>query len=183
MKKPTSLEEELTASTVEEVINPSGTGKHRKHHRGMMLIAFYKLAAAALFVAVGVGALQLLHRDLSDMLWDLADNLRMNPDGRLLSLLLEKAELLNDTLLRRIGFGLFFYAALYVAEGLGLLYEKVWAEYLTLIATASFLPWEVYEVFHRVSWLKVTLLVVNLLVVYYLLLFVVRARAVEIEST
>ena len=156
--------------------NRSGVGKHRTHHGGLLMIAIYKLTAAVLLIAVGVGALQLLHRDLSDILWDLADNLRVNPDGRLLTLLLEKVSLLNDALLERIGIGLFLYATLYVAEGLGLLYEKAWAEYLTLITTASFLPWEVYEVIRHITWLRGGLLGVNLLVVFYLLRFVLRER-------
>jgi uncharacterized membrane protein (DUF2068 family) len=44
-----------------------------------------------------------------------------------------------------------------------------WAEYLTLIVTASFLPLEIYELSVHVSVLKIVAFVVNIAVVVYLL--------------
>ena len=54
--------------------------------------------------------------------------------------------------------------------------EKVWAEYLTVGVTASFLPWEMYEIVRRLDWLRVGLLVVNLVVLAYLLWWLRRNR-------
>jgi uncharacterized membrane protein (DUF2068 family) len=56
-----------------------------------------------------------------------------------------------------------------VTEGVGLVLEKVWAEYLTVAVTVSFLPWELYEICRRPDWLRVCLLLVNLLVLAYLI--------------
>ena len=46
---------------------------------------------------------------------------------------------------------------------------KRWAEYLTFIVTAPLLPFEVYELTHKVSPLKVIALIINIAVVVYLL--------------
>jgi uncharacterized membrane protein (DUF2068 family) len=54
-------------------------------------------------------------------------------------------------------------------EGIGLYLEKIWAEYLTLAVTASFLPWEIFEIVRRVTAIRVSLLAANLLVFFYLL--------------
>ena len=54
-------------------------------------------------------------------------------------------------------------------EGLGLWWQKRWAEYLTFVATTLLLPLEVYELAARVSVFKVTALIVNIAVVVYLL--------------
>jgi uncharacterized membrane protein (DUF2068 family) len=70
----------------------------------------------------------------------------------------------------------FSYAGLSMAEGIGLYLEKAWGEYLTLIITASFLPWEIFEVFHRLTLVRVGLLGVNLLVFVYLLKIVMSRR-------
>jgi hypothetical protein len=43
-------------------------------------------------------------------------------------------------------------------EGVGLYLEKGWAEYLTLLITGSFLPWEVFEVIRRLTWIRASLL-------------------------
>ena len=153
------------------------TSKPRHHNQWLILIAAYKLMQALLFVVIGVGALQLLHKDIGDLLTQLADHLRFNPESRFVNFVLDKASLLNDPLLRRNGVAAISYAALGMAEGIGLYLEKVWAEYLTLAITASFLPWEIFEVFRKLTYFRVSLLVVNALVLIYLLKLVTdRAR-------
>jgi uncharacterized membrane protein (DUF2068 family) len=76
--------------------------------------------------------------------------------------------------LRRIGLVAFSYSALSMAEGIGLYREKAWGEYLTLAITASFLPWEIYEIFLRQTPIRFGLLAVNLMVFLYLLKMVVE---------
>jgi uncharacterized membrane protein (DUF2068 family) len=141
----------------------------KSHNQWLILIAAFKLGQALLFVAIGVGALRMLHKDAGDVLARLAEHLRFNTEARFVNFILEKAALLDDRILRRIGAVVFVYAALDLIEGIGLYLEKVWAEYLTLAITASFLPWEIFEVFRRLTWIRVSLLVVNALVFFYLL--------------
>jgi uncharacterized membrane protein (DUF2068 family) len=62
------------------------------------------------------------------------------------------------------------YALVELVEAVGLWYAKRWAEYLTVVATAAFLPLEVYELTEHVSWLKIATLVLNILAVLYILL-------------
>ena len=153
-------------------------------NRWLILIAAFKLAQALLFIAIGVGALRLLHKDVSDLLEQLANHLRFNPESRLVNFILEKASLVDDRMLRRIGAVVFFYAALDLIEGTGLYLQKTWGEYLTLIITASFLPLEIFEVFRRLTWIRVSLLTVNVLVFFYLLQLVVdNARRRRITTT
>jgi len=53
-------------------------------------------------------------------------------------------------------------------EAVGLWYEQRWAEYLTALATAGFLPFEVHELTSRVTVVRVSALVINLAVLGYL---------------
>jgi uncharacterized membrane protein (DUF2068 family) len=145
------------------------TPPHRRHNTWLILIAAFKLAQAILFVSIGVGALKLLHKDVGDLFARLADHMRFNPESRVVNFVLDKASLLDDRLLRRIGEVGFIYAALDLIEGTGLYLEKVWAEYLTLLITASFLPFEIFEVYRKVTWVRCSLLLVNALVFFYLL--------------
>ena len=70
-----------------------------------------------------------------------------------------------------------------IAEGIGLYLERAWGEYLTLMITASFLPWEVLEVMRRQTAPRVGLLVVNALVLLYLLKVVIdRQRSPKTQS-
>jgi uncharacterized membrane protein (DUF2068 family) len=144
-----------------------------RHNKGLVLIAVYKLLQALLFVAIGVGALRLLHKDIDDVLMQIAKNLRFNTESRFVDFILDRASLLNDPILRRIGLAAFCYAGVGILEGIGLYLEKVWAEYLTLLITASFLPFEIHEIIRRFTMARVALLVVNILVFLYLLKLIV----------
>lgn len=142
--------------------------KQKQHNKFLILIAAYKGLQAMLFVAVGIGALRLVHKDVGDVFDNIREALHFSPESRVVNFLLEKATLVDDRMLRRIGAVAFSYAALSLAEGTGLFLEKAWGELLTLIITASFLPWEIFEVMHRLTWLRVGLLVINFLVFLYL---------------
>jgi uncharacterized membrane protein (DUF2068 family) len=147
------------------------------HDRGLLLIAVYKILHALVFIAIGFGAHRLLHKDIADQIELLARHLRFNPESHLINFILAKASLLNDPLLRRIGFVAFAYAGITLAEGSGLYLEKAWGEFLTLAITASFLPLEIFEAFRRLTWIRAGLLTVNTLVFLYLLQLVIdRAR-------
>jgi uncharacterized membrane protein (DUF2068 family) len=152
--------------------------KSPNHRAGLSVIAAYKILCALLFVLVGVGALRLVHKDVDDFAWHaLVEVLHWNPESRVVSFLLERAEVLDDPMLKRIGFGAFCYAALCVAEGIGLYLEKVWGEVLTILITASFLPFEIHELFRRVTVVRVGLLAINIVVLGYLLYLVVEKGA------
>ncbi len=146
------------------------------HDNGLVLIGLFKLAKAVFFFCVGIGAMHLLHKDLSDEVMRVATALRFDPESRVVSLLMDKVDLIDAHRLREIGFATFAYSALALTEGIGLLMAKVWAEYLTLILTISFLPWELYELVRRPSGFRLGLLVINLAVLWYLVWLLKRKR-------
>lgn len=138
-------------------------------NRWLTLIAVYKILQALLLISVGFGALRLMHRDIADVFANLVTEMRFDTDGRLISFLLDKAASVDDPMLRRITAFVFVYAALGLVEGIGLLLEKLWAEYFTAIITASFLPLEIVEILHRVTWFRLGLFAVNFTVFLYLI--------------
>lgn len=146
---------------------------HKRHSTGLMLISAFKLGQALLFFAMGVGAFHLLHKDIGDVLEKLAYHLRFNPESRLINFLLVRSAILDEKLLRRIVEVFFIYAGLDLVEGIGLYLEKTWAEYLTLAITVSFLPWEVLQIFRKLTLIRVSLLALNVLVFLYLLNLVI----------
>jgi uncharacterized membrane protein (DUF2068 family) len=60
------------------------------------------------------------------------------------------------------------YAVVEGTEAVGLWFERRWAEYLTAVATAGFLPFEVRELIRRVTVVRVGALVLNLAVLAWL---------------
>jgi uncharacterized membrane protein (DUF2068 family) len=68
-----------------------------------------------------------------------------------------------------VGTAIAAYAVLEGVEAIGLWQGRRWAEYLTFVATAVFVPYEIYELTKSVTALKVLTLVINLAIVAYLL--------------
>jgi uncharacterized membrane protein (DUF2068 family) len=150
-------------------------------NRWLVLIGFFKILKGIFFVLIGVGVLRLVHRDLADLLFRLALALRIDPESHLVNLVLERAESLTPHRLRWIGAAVFFDAGLDFIEGTGLVLRKTWAEYFTLILTASFLPWELFEILRHVTIAKVCLTILNALVVLYLV-YVLKQRQTRMAA-
>lgn len=147
-----------------------------EHRRGLLLIGVFKLSKALLSVALGVGALKLLHRDVAAVVLRITDAWRIDPESRLVGLLMSKADLIGATQLLHFSVLTFAYAVLCLVEGTGLVLEKPWAEYFTVTLTALALPWECWELHKEFTVLRITLLLVNLLVLAYLIWLIRRDR-------
>ena len=139
------------------------------YSRGLLLVGLFKYSKAIFFTAVGAGALNLVHKNVGDVMIHIVDALRLDGENRLVRALIDQAQLVDPHKLREAGTLSFLYAAVCVVEGTGLVLEKGWAEYFTVILTAMGLPWESYELLERFSVYKVGLLVINLAVLLYLL--------------
>jgi len=161
----------------------------RRIDPGLLLIGLFKLAKAALFFSIGIGAIHLLHKlragdiDLGEMVTNLAKALKFDEESRFVKLLLDKVDLIDAHRLREIGAATFAYSALALTEGVGLVLEKVWAEYLTLTLTVSFLPWEIYELARHPNLFRLSILVINLMVVGYLVWLLRRKAGKRCECT
>ena len=147
---------------------PARRAARQPRDRAIIWIAVFRLAKGALLIAVAIGALKLLHHDVGDTLTQVVRSLRADPDNRFIHKGLAKLGRLDDRRLEEISAGSFIYAALLLTEGTGLLLGKRWAEYFTVILTASLLPLEVYELFEKFTATRAIVIVINAAIVVYL---------------
>jgi uncharacterized membrane protein (DUF2068 family) len=138
------------------------------HGRGLYLIAAFKLLKGFALLALGIGALKLLHKDVAVVIAHWIDVFRVDPHNHFIHLLLEKLSILDDRRLKELSVGTFIYSVIFLTEGTGLALGKRWAEYFTIITTSSLLPLEIFELAKHVSGVKVLALLINLAVVVYL---------------
>jgi len=136
---------------------------------GLKLIAVFKLIKGVLLFAAAIGLLKLLDTDISAQLEHWITVFRGDPGNRYFHALLVRIANLDPRTLKAVSAGSFFYSALLLTEGIGLWGEKRWAEYLTVIATASFVPLEIYELAKRATDLKRLVLAINLVILLYLI--------------
>lgn len=148
----------------------TATGRKKPHRREGLLktIAVFKLVKALLLIAVGLGALTLLNPTMAHDAERWATDLAWQLGPRAVSALEKKLSLFQSSRVTLVAVAAFLYAALFSVEGVGLWKGKRWAEYLTIIATSSFVPLELYELFKQATAPRIATLAVNLLVVGYL---------------
>ena len=89
---------------------------------------------------------------------------------------------LDNRDLREIGAAFIAYAAVFVVEGVGLLRRRRWAEWLTVIVTASFIPFEIYELAHRPGAGKLMAIALNAAIVAYLAWRRARAHTARVSQ-
>ena len=144
--------------------------KEARHEsaKGLILIGVFKLFKALLLVAVGIGALTFLHKDVAETVSHWINILRVDPDNRFIHGLLAKLFAITPKQLKELSVGTFFYAALLGTEGVGLLMRQHWAEYFTVISTAALIPLEIYEIAEHFTVAKVGVLAINGAIVWYL---------------
>jgi uncharacterized membrane protein (DUF2068 family) len=149
---------------------------HTTEDRTLWLIGGFKLIKGLLLLLVALGALRLLHKDIGDVTASWAARLHLDVGNRYVDAALGKLLALDDRKLRAISAGTFFYAALLLTEGVGLLLRKRWAEYFTVIVTGSFIPLELYELGRHVTVTRVAVLGINVAVVWYLVVVLRRHK-------
>ncbi|WP_227982474.1 DUF2127 domain-containing protein [Nocardia spumae] len=144
----------------------------------MRLLAAERVVRGVVFVVLAAGVFkvrnsqQQLHaafdRELP-LIRPLADQIGWNPDNSKIVEFVEKGWTLSPTVLTWIAAGLLAYAAIEFIEAVGLWYVKRWGEYFAVVATALFLPLEIYELTERITVVRAGALVINIAAVIWLL--------------
>ncbi len=139
-----------------------------RRDRGLELIAAFKLFKALLLILAGAGALSLLRAETATEVREWLAELTVGRGQQLVERALGLLNVASPKRITELGIASIVYGLLFATEGIGLWMEKRWAEYLTTIATASLIPFEVYELYRRMTVPRLLALVVNIGVVMYL---------------
>src|SRR6202521_2781736 len=145
------------------------------------LIALFKLVKAITLIAIGVGALKLLHRDMGSTLDHWSAMSGLDPGNRWVERGIERVSNLTPAKVKDLGIVSFIYAGLFLTEGIKLWLMKHWAEWFTIIITSSQVPVEIYELYRHPTATKILVLLINIAAVVYLI-YRIRNPAHESNS-
>ncbi|PYI47596.1 MAG: DUF2127 domain-containing protein [Verrucomicrobia bacterium] len=154
------------------------SAKKRSHSRGdgpLLAIAVFKFIKGAVLLALVFGVLSFVHKNVASEVEHWLDQLRIDSDNQFIGTLLSKLQLVHTKELRQLSALGAAYAALFLTEGTGLLFRKRWAEWLTIVATSSLMPIELYELVKQFTAVRLLALLVNAAVVLYLI-YLVRQK-------
>ena len=139
-----------------------------------MWIGSYKLAQGFLLVVIATGLLKMVAGDLPTTLLDWIKTLHLDADNRYIAKLLQKAGVIDEQRLKHLSGLTIGYGAIFMIEGVGLIFKQRWAEYVTLVITLSFIPIEIMEIVKHCNAAKVIILIVNLAIAVYLIIMLRR---------
>ena len=141
---------------------------------GLRVIAGFELAKGIIVSAAGFGLFRLIHKDVGDLAERLVRHLHLNVDSHYTRLFIDAADRLDDVHLRMLAIVALLYSIVRFVEGYGLWRDRRWAEWFGAISGAIYLPTELYELWEKVTWLRLSVLAVNCVVVWYLVQILVR---------
>ncbi len=133
-------------------------------------VAVFKLFKGLLFLFVGLGVATFIQKD-KDMEEQVTGWMRLpwlRQENRYIGMWVSWAMGFNRRDIGVLEVSIFVYAALLLTEGVGLLFLKRWAEYLTVLTTAAFIPLEVWSDVRHFGLTKTVILFLNILAVWYL---------------
>ncbi|HWR52540.1 MAG TPA: DUF2127 domain-containing protein [Bryobacteraceae bacterium] len=136
---------------------------------GLRAVAIFEALKGMVVLALGLGLLALLHKDVEQAAENVLLHLHINPDRRLSHAILDAASRVTDGRLWAVAGAATAYAGVRFTEAWGLWHRRVWAEWFALLSGALYLPWEILKIFERPNWLHVTLLTGNIAIVLYML--------------
>jgi uncharacterized membrane protein (DUF2068 family) len=148
----------------------------QKGDRGELWIGIIKLVKAVFFIALGVAAISMVHKDVQEIVGYRIAQMGFDPDNRFVQRLLEFTGMATPQKVQLFSIASFLYGGLFGTEGIGLILHKRWALYFTVIITASFLPLEVYELTEDFTWFRLGVLIVNVFFLVYLYIRIKKSR-------
>lgn len=145
------------------------TSKSGRHSDlGLIAIGIFRLVKSTLLFALGIVLICYRDEDLGTLASHWISELWLS--RAYFNELIIKLSHLSPQTIDKFTIASFFYAVLLAIEGTGLCLRKRWAEYLTVGITASLLPFEFYELAHRVTATGIVITLLNVAILVYLVL-------------
>ena len=146
---------------------------------GLILIGLFKLGKALLFTGLGIGMLKLVNKDIDEVFLSFITTLHIDAEHQFIQNILSQLSLIDNHTLHELSLVSFVFALLLFIESIGLLRQKVWAEFLTVAETALFIPFEVFEIIRHSTLTKVCIITINSAILIYLIWAIVRKSATQ----
>src|ERR1043166_3493086 len=164
------------SSKVAEQMKDQFTQKLSKHKLDaetevLRAIASFELIKGLVVLLAGFGALYMINRDVWDVAVSLLRVLHIRHRYHYADVFLKVARDVTDTQLLMVAGLALLYSTLRFVEAYGLWRQRAWAEWVAFASGTIYLPFEINELFHRVTVFRVGLFAVNLEIVIYMLYF------------
>ncbi len=140
----------------------------KKHETFLKIIIIEKFTLGIIAVLLSFGVIILINKDMEVFANQIVDYFDLDMDNRYIEAVITKIGMIKNGTIIGVLIGIVSYALLNLAMGYGLHRRKRWAEWLTVIATALLIPFEIYEIIQEQTTIYIGILILNCAIVYYL---------------
>ena len=143
----------------------------------LYVIIGFKLLKGTVALLLALKMHQLSEDQLPEQYQKLLQFLHINPERKFFTDLADRVADITQANLEWVVVGSMVYSCFMLLQATGLIFRLGWIVWLVIAESAFFVPLEVYELVHKPSWIKFSVLAVNVLIVWYL--FANRARLIK----
>jgi len=133
--------------------------------KGIHAVAVFEAVKGALVLGAGFGLLRLLHKNAHMIALEFITHIHLNPAQKYPKIFIDLAGNITDHKLWFFASLALIYSAFRFIEGYGLWKEKTWAEWLAVVSGTIYLPVEIYEIWVKISFVRIFALTANIVVV------------------
>jgi uncharacterized membrane protein (DUF2068 family) len=146
-------------------------------------IALFEAFKGTVVLLAASGLLSLIHKDVQAISAKFIEHMHLNPASHYPSIFLVATSHLHDKRLVFLAAGAGVYALVRFLVAYGLYAEKAWAEVLTAVSGAIYVPFEVAKLVRMPTWHSAIFLTVNLLIVTFMVVVLFQRRKNTVHST
>jgi uncharacterized membrane protein (DUF2068 family) len=147
------------------------------HIKGVRTVATVEFTKGIVVVLAGLGAFSMRHKDIWGVAESFLEFFHVNPYHHYVGVFIDLVYRVSDVRLWKIATVASVYVILRFVEAYGLWYVRPWAEWLAFASGAIYIPFEASDLFHRPTWFRLLIIVVNLGIVLYM--FLLRLEAAK----
>lgn len=140
----------------------------KKNEIFLKIIIIEKFFLGTITFLLSFGIISLINKDMEEFANNLAVFFNLDMDNYYIEAFIDRIGMVENGTIIGVSIGIVSYASLNLLEAYGLHRRKRWAEWLTVIATSLFIPFEIYEIIQEQTIIRIGILILNIAIVYYL---------------
>lgn len=154
-----------------------------KRWKGLIrVVALFEATKGVLVLLAGISALTLIHQDIQAFAERLVGHLHLDPAKHYPRIFLNAAKHATVTHLWVLAALAAGYAVLRFIEAYGLWRDRRWAEWFAAISGGVYIPFELFKMFSRPTWLALGVLLSNALVVSFMIAYLYRINPEKLPN-
>lgn len=138
------------------------------HIRGVRTVATVEFTKGIVVFLAGLGVFSMRHKDIWGVTESFLEFFHVNPHHYYVGIFIDLVYRVSDVRLWKIAVIASVYVILRFIEAYGLWYIRPWAEWLAIASGSIYIPFEVADLLRRPDWVRLSIIVVNVGIVFYM---------------